>query len=435
MGKIKVKPITEKVGNVVVKIYRRQRIKGETAYWAYDVADYSEGKRKFIAYADEQDARAKARDIAVKLANREGVVLDLTIADKASYVRSLELLKPTGAPLELAAAQFAEAHQKLRGRSLIEAVNFYVKRHPTVMPRRSVKEVYEELLEMKEKDGNSAVYLKDLKYRVGRFSEDFQMQISDVSEGQLNEWLRNLPGNARSRNNVRDGVRVLFKFAEDAGYVPREQIDFERVAKARWTVGEVEIFKAEELVKLLNAALSSKSKDGLVPLLALGAFAGLRTAEIERQAWADVMLDRGFIRVTGAKGNTAQKRLVPIPANLAKWLAGYWRKGGGCWEFGRTADAMGRLAERAGVEWKHNALRHSYGSYRLAVVQDPAKVAYEMGNSPGMVVRHYRELVLPAEAETWFGIEPAADGKVVPMPTAETAKADGGNAEAKAAGA
>jgi len=27
-----------------------------------------------------------------------------------------------------------------------------------------------------------------------------------------------------------------------------------------------------------------------------------------------------------------------------------------------------------------------------------------------IVVRHYRELVLQAEVETWFGIEPAADG-------------------------
>ena len=418
MGKAKTKPLEEKVGNVVVKIYRRQRVKGETTYWAFDVADYSEGKRKFITFADGQEARDKASDIAKKLANRQGLVLNMTNKDQASYARSLELIEPTGLPLELAAALVAEAHQKLGGRSLMEAVNYFVKRHPTALPRRTVQEVYEELLEVKEKDGSSPVYLKDLTFRLGRFCESFKVQLAGIGESQINEWLRELKGGARNRNNFRGAVRVLFRFAESAGYVPKDQIDFEKVAKANGVVGEVEIFTAEEIVKLLNAARVNPAElkpgynlryvtgPGLVPLLVLGGFAGLRTAEIERQLWSDVMLDRGFIRVTGAKGNTAQKRLVPIGKNLAKWLAPYWREEGLCCEYGRTSDAIARLAERAGVKWKHNGLRHSYGSYRLALVQDPAKVAYEMGNSPRMIVRHYRELVLPVEAETWFGIEP-----------------------------
>src|SRR5687768_8868016 len=60
---------------------------------------------------------------------------------------------------------------------------------------------------------------------------------------------------------------------------------------------------------------------GLLPLLVLGAFAGMRTAEIERQLWEDINLERGFIRVTAAKGNTAQKRLIPIGDNLKQWLS------------------------------------------------------------------------------------------------------------------
>jgi len=56
-------------------------------------------------------------------------------------------------------------------------------------------------------------------------------------------------------------------------------------------------------------------------LLVLGAFAGLRTAEILTQKWSDISFDRGFIRMTAAKGNTAQKRLVPISENLRAWLS------------------------------------------------------------------------------------------------------------------
>ncbi len=69
-------------------------------------------------------------------------------------------------------------------------------------------------------------------------------------------------------------------------------------------------------------------------------------------------------------------------------------------------------AETAAIEgwepfaWKHNALRHSFISYRVANVQDTAKVALEAGNSPQMIFRHYRELVRTAEPQAWFAITP-----------------------------
>jgi hypothetical protein len=44
------------------------------------------------------------------------------------------------------------------------------------------------------------------------------------------------------------------------------------------------------------------------------------------------------------------------------------------------------------VEWKHNALRHSFCSYRLADVKSAAEVALVAGNSPQMIFQHYREL-------------------------------------------
>jgi hypothetical protein len=67
-------------------------------------------------------------------------------------------------------------------------------------------------------------------------------------------------------------------------------------------------------------------------------------------------------------------------------------------------------AETAKIEgwpafaWKHNALRHSFISYRVADIQNVAQVALEAGNSPQMIFKHYRELVRPAEAKAWFGL-------------------------------
>src|ERR1035437_9604251 len=78
--------------------------------------------------------------------------------------------------------------------------------------------------------------------------------------------------------------------------------------------------------------------------------------------------------------------------------------------------------------WKHNALRHSFISYRLAAVPNTAQVALEAGDSPQMIFGHYRELGRAADGEKWFGITPeaveaakaaresGAAGKIVPLP-------------------
>ncbi len=67
------------------------------------------------------------------------------------------------------------------------------------------------------------------------------------------------------------------------------------------------------------------------------------------------------------------------------------------------------------VKWKKNALRHSFISYRVADIQNVAQVALEAGNSPQIIFKNYRELVRPAEAKAWFGIEPDQAVNVVPM--------------------
>lgn len=85
------------------------------------------------------------------------------------------------------------------------------------------------------------------------------------------------------------------------------------------------------------------------------------------------------------------------------------------------------MAKKAGQDpkavqafaWKHNALRHSFVSYRLADVKDAARDALEAGNSPQMVFRNYRKLVTEAQAKAWFAIVPEQSKEnVIPMPAA-----------------
>jgi hypothetical protein len=67
-----------------------------------------------------------------------------------------------------------------------------------------------------------------------------------------------------------------------------------------------------------------------------------------------------------------------------------------------------KLSTAAGVDWKRNGLRHSFGSYRTAQTSDIPRVSYEMGNSPAMVRQHYLKLSTEKQAAVWFSVMPAA---------------------------
>jgi integrase len=164
----------------------------------------------------------------------------------------------------------------------------------------------------------------------------------------------------------------------------------------------------------------------MVPFIAIGAFAGLRSKEIERLDWSEVHLTgpERFIEVKASKAKTASRRIVPITDNLAQWLAPFAQASGPVVVYGRNDKQLYQvIAPRAGVEWKRNGLRHSFISYRLAVVKDVGQVSLEAGNSPQMVFRHYRQLVTQSAAAEWFAIlPPKRDGAdIIPMPTTSAA--------------
>ncbi|MBN2506045.1 MAG: hypothetical protein JXQ71_05070, partial [Verrucomicrobia bacterium] len=230
------KPSEVAVGNVKVRIYcrvqRKMAKKGFKVYRTWQVADYSGGKRKLLAFADRDMARTKATEIATRLANMEGAVLTLKDDDRLSYVRALDVLKPTGIGIERAAAEFADAHGKLGGRSIAEAVNFFVQRNPTSLPRVSVADAVSRLLQAKRKDGMSEAYLADLGKRLNSFKKAFGCDLLIVSAPAINTWLReNWRG--RNRNNFRGAVRTLYRFAVSAGFATKDTMDFEQIEVAK----------------------------------------------------------------------------------------------------------------------------------------------------------------------------------------------------------
>ncbi len=414
--KARSKPETVTVGNVTVKIYEHQRAtstgKKRTDFL---IADHTSGARRLRWFGDHSEARREAEKIARQLSSGDATAATMRNSEAASYGRAVELLRPTGAALEVAAAVYAKCFDILRGDAIIEAAKFYARHRADQVTRKRVADVVAELIAAKEARGKSPRYIGDLRARLTRFAEAFVVDISTVATADVQRWLDGLKLAPQSAKNFRTVLHTLFAFAESRGYIFKGGNPVADTEHISANGGKIEIFTPDEIAGLLKAAPVD-----FLPVVALGAFAGLRTAEIERLEWRDVDLAGGFIHVSADKAKTRSRRLVPVLPNLAQWLAPYVKHAGKIWK--RTTndlqDARAETVEAAGVPWKDNGLRHSFISYRLADIQNAAQVALEAGNSPNVVFRHYRELVKPAAAKTWFGIAPERAENVVPMAAA-----------------
>jgi hypothetical protein len=72
------------------------------------------------------------------------------------------------------AHQFAESVKVLAGASLLDAARYYIRRHPTKLPRKTVQDVVEEFIRSRREAKRSEEYVGDLEYRLGRFVKAFQ---------------------------------------------------------------------------------------------------------------------------------------------------------------------------------------------------------------------------------------------------------------------
>ncbi|MBP9225045.1 MAG: tyrosine-type recombinase/integrase, partial [Verrucomicrobiales bacterium] len=383
-------------GNAVVKIYASP-VKGRPRY----IVAYrgSDSRRMTRSFANYNEARLGAENAAVEIHNGTLEKLELKGGDRRAHERAATIAAELDQPLDSALMEFKEARALLpEGVSLVEAARFFARHGAGIVEKRSLAEVVESFIGQLNADNRSKRHVEDARARLHKLAASFNIPIDEVSQRELQSWLNGLEVAGRTKNNFRGILVSLFKFARSHGYLPSGlPTAAEGLRKAREDSGEVGILTPGDMAKLLKAA-----SDRLVPLLAIGGFAGLRTSEILRLEWGEINFDESHIEIKSGKSKTAQRRLAPLLPNLGAWLAPYRGRTGPVCPTNEVETERRALAKTLEIPWPNNALRHSFGSYRMAITDDAQKVAVEMGNSPSMIFRNYRKVVTRSEAGKWF---------------------------------
>ncbi len=376
---------------------KRWKWGGESTKWVVDGLRDENGKRIRRFFASRDDANEWLAQRRPELKNQGRAALGLTDSQRVDAINAIKILAPFGANLTAAAKVFAERAQLLE-----RTVTFAKLREETVEAKRS--------------DRMSAHYVNDLARRLKRFGADFdERQVATIEGREVDDWLRGLGMSPTSRINYRKILHTAFQFAVARGYSKSNPV--EGTTKPKVDHPSPGILTPREIAALLPVADAR-----IVPWVAVAAFAGLRDAEIGRLTWDKVDLAAGYVRVDAAIAKTSSRRLVPVSANLRAWLAPHAQKSGPIRGAKCNAYPLLQAARLAAVEalkkanepatnlesWPHNALRHSFASYRMALVTNAAQVAEECGHSVQVMKTHYRELVTKTDADKWFAVMPVA---------------------------
>jgi len=387
-------------GSVTLKIYEINR----SNRVLYSVCHKENGRRKYKQFGDIALALQWAENRAKEIDKGKASALMLSHNDGLIYSKAKAFLVGTGKQLDEVVKDAVEANRILEWKvKLSEAAEFYAQKRLRIK-QRTVPEVVKELLESRVH--KSQRHYKDLVSRLGRFAKDNTGYVSNITEGEITQWLRGLGLSPRSHDNFRGVIVLLFRFAQKKGYLSGERTEAEKTEPmGDNSEGEIAIFNPAEITRLLNAA-----GNDVLPYLALGAFAGIRTAEIQRLDWQEINFENGYIEIKKAKAKTKGRRLIKMQPNLIEWLKTVAKPSGLVTPLIRpekTASEIIAARLKPPITWKRNGLRHSYCTYRYAISQNEHEVSAEMGNSPAMIFANYRALATKEQAQEWFNIFPA----------------------------
>ena len=307
----------------------------------------------------------------------------------------------------------AEAFKKLGAIPLIQAVDFYLRHHQPAGGTRTIKELLADYLEVKKQAGRRPDTLTDLKCRIGKLAEKFgDRPVHTITTAELTQWLDRNRYHGISRANYKRVISGFFKFA-----IKKKLLDVNPgtdIEKVELDEALPEIFTVSETERLLKATAEVYPR--LLPAMALGFFAGLRAAEIEKLDWSAVDFDAKLITVRPEVAKRRRQRHVTMSDNLYAWLLPHRRASGRiCPPIAVIMRWRPRILKKAELtEWPHNGLRHSFASYHLAKIQDMNKTALELGHTrPDILFNHYRNLVKPTAAVEYWNILPKPEGNVV----------------------
>lgn len=252
--------------------------------------------------------------------------------------------------------------------------------------------------------------LKQTRMCLRRFARTFgHLSPADVKPEDITSWIGTIPGKKRHVFNHFAQVRQFYAWPEVKKLLKASPFDLVVTPPKKEEDDRREILTVDEMKKLLSLDVEPWVKVTIV----LGAFAGLRPAEIARMGWECIDEEYKEINVNKlqSKGGKAMRpRSVTLQEAVMRHLPageGMFYDGIPKWRWSRLG--RGRTKKTTMLQGNTippNALRHSFASYHLSHFRSAVQTAHEMGHagSPRTLYETYANTVSRRDAAAWWNL-------------------------------
>jgi integrase len=272
-----------------------------------------------------------------------------------------------------------------------------------------------------QKDGETR-HLGNVRRDLEAMAKHFAGRVLvDISDAELKAWWesRTTGRSGKTRNEARGNLVAFWNWAVRDGIHPKEVTAAEKLPRVELGICERRVLSSAELLAVAGAV-----REEWRVWVVLGAFCGLRPEEIAPTGrkiktrknkrglrCEEIDFNWKVIRVPAEVSKVGAPRLVPLSDAALEWLAWAGIKEGDvgavCARNPSEEDETARVGKLVfSTGWPQDALRHSYGSMRNAVLRNLPQVAEEMGTSETMLRRHYHNPRTSEEGGEWFGLRP-----------------------------
>lgn len=259
----------------------------------------------------------------------------------------------------------------------------------------------------------SRVYIDKLARRFG------SREISTIKGRELTEWILSLNLSPTSIAGVRGLVSYFFRRACALEYISRVPA-IDKTLLPKVPPVPVSTLTAEEAKRVLFSTLNGgrgenqttgRTTREFLANIALRLFCGLRAAEAARMQWEWIDEERKRIIVPAKICKTRDDWVLQyplLPDTVFRWLACVPASEKHGIIPAPSHEREQAIFRAAGMEWKRNALRHTFCTMHVSLYDSADKTALLLKHrGTAMLYKHYLAKLVPKEeAEAYFAISP-----------------------------
>lgn len=352
--------------------------------WVADLGNVN-GQRVRRYFRTRREADAEVATARLQRQQAGDVWLSLTAAERLDAARVIMEARARGMTI----GQLLHAHDN----------------HAPRLPRVSLRDAVNVTVATKRAGGRRERYLAGLEAYLTAFAKGREeMPIAAIHAQDVEAWFasRNESPSTRASNVGR--LSAMFALALRRGWVKENPARM--VEPVRLEQRPPVILTPRQAARALSWARRHRPR--WLAHVALGLLAGIRPEELLCIRWSSVNFADGVVVIDAEASKVRRRRIVHLEPAASEWLTVAKASGATLPLGAQTARRCRRMLRRVlrMETWPQDVLRHTAASYMLALRQDAGAVALELGNSPGVLLRVYRELVTRRDAARFWGMRP-----------------------------